>query len=130
MRASRTLKPLNQYEETLSCRRKKTDPSRNLAFFDKSQAGHYLHLVYVQSRAPKLRDLTRTRKQLTREIVQHVQRIQAVLEEANVKLSSVISDIMGQPYIRYIRWPRFGRLAFASCSWPRPTKADGFLGRD
>ena len=39
----------------------------------------------------ELRDLTRTRKQLTREIVQHVQRIQAVLEEANVKLSSVIS---------------------------------------
>src|SRR6201997_5707903 len=43
----------------------------------------------------ELRDLTRTRKQLTREIFQHVQRIQAVLEEANVKLSSVISDIMG-----------------------------------
>ena len=35
---------------------------------------------------PELRDLTRTRKQLTREIVQHVQRIQAVLQEANVKL--------------------------------------------
>jgi transposase len=34
----------------------------------------------------ELRDLTRTRKQLTREIVQHVQRIQAVLEEAKVKL--------------------------------------------
>ena len=33
----------------------------------------------------ELRDLTRTRKQLTREIAQHSQRIQAVLEEANVK---------------------------------------------
>lgn len=43
----------------------------------------------------ELRDLTRTRKQLTREIVQHTQRIQAVLEEANVKLSSVITDIRG-----------------------------------
>jgi transposase len=43
----------------------------------------------------ELRDLTRTRKQLTREIVQHVQRIQAVLEEANIKLCSVITDIMG-----------------------------------
>src|SRR5215813_5654017 len=42
----------------------------------------------------ELRDLTRTRKQLTREIVQHTQRIQAVLEEANVKLSSVITDIL------------------------------------
>jgi len=41
----------------------------------------------------ELRDLTRTRKQLTREVVQHTQhtqRIQAVLEEANVKLFSVI----------------------------------------
>lgn len=43
----------------------------------------------------ELRDLTRTRKQLTREIVQHAQRIQAVLEEANVKLSSVITDTLG-----------------------------------
>lgn len=43
----------------------------------------------------ELRDLTRTRKQLTREIVQHAQRIQAVLEEANVKLASVISNVLG-----------------------------------
>jgi transposase len=43
----------------------------------------------------ELRDLTRTRKQLTRAIVQHTQRIQAVLEEANVKLSSAITDILG-----------------------------------
>src|SRR6201982_2646892 len=43
----------------------------------------------------ELRDLTRTRKQLTREIVQHVQRIQAVLEEAKLKLCSVIKNIMG-----------------------------------
>jgi transposase len=43
----------------------------------------------------ELRDLTRTRRQLTHEIVQHVQRIQAVLEEANIKLCSVITDIMG-----------------------------------
>jgi transposase len=43
----------------------------------------------------ELRDLTRTRKQFTREIVQHTQRIQAVLEEANIKLSSVITDILG-----------------------------------
>jgi transposase len=33
----------------------------------------------------ELRDLTRTRKQLTREIVQHTHRIQAVLEEANIR---------------------------------------------
>ena len=42
-----------------------------------------------------LRDLTRTRKQLSRAIVRHTQRLQAVLEEANVKLASVITDILG-----------------------------------
>jgi len=44
----------------------------------------------------QLRDLTRTRKQLVREVVQHTQRIQKVLEDANVKLSSVLSDSIGE----------------------------------
>jgi len=44
----------------------------------------------------ELRDLTRTRKQLTREIVSHTQRLQKTLEDANIKLSSVVSDILGQ----------------------------------
>ena len=35
------------------------------------------------------------RRELTREIVGHTQRIQATLEEANIKLTSVISDILG-----------------------------------
>jgi transposase len=43
----------------------------------------------------ELRDLTRTRKQLVREISQHTLRIQKVLEDANLKLTSVISDVMG-----------------------------------
>jgi transposase len=43
----------------------------------------------------ELRDLTRTRKQLVAERSQHVQRIQKVLEDANVKLASVVADIMG-----------------------------------
>jgi transposase len=43
----------------------------------------------------ELRDLTRTRRQLVREIVQHTQRVQRVLEDANVKLSSVLSDVVG-----------------------------------
>ena len=43
----------------------------------------------------ELRDLTRTRVQLVREIGRHTQRIQCVLEDANVKLSSVISDVLG-----------------------------------
>lgn len=44
----------------------------------------------------ELRDLTRTRKQLVREVAQHTLRIQKTLEDANVKLSSVISDVLGQ----------------------------------
>ena len=42
------------------------------------------------------RALLRTRKQLTRERTSHVQRLQKTLEAANIKLDSVISDIVGQ----------------------------------
>jgi transposase len=41
------------------------------------------------------RGLLRTRKQLTRERTSHVQRLQKTLEEANIKLDSVISDLIG-----------------------------------
>ena len=43
----------------------------------------------------ELRDLTRTRKQLVREIAQHTQRIQKTLEDANIKITGVISDVLG-----------------------------------
>lgn len=43
----------------------------------------------------ELRDLTRTRKQLVREVARHVQRIQKTLEDANIKIAGVISDILG-----------------------------------
>ena len=42
-----------------------------------------------------LRDLTRTRKQLVREIARHTLRIQKTLEDANLKLTRVVSDILG-----------------------------------
>jgi len=42
----------------------------------------------------ELRDLTRTRKQLVREISQHSLRIQKVLEDANIKMASVLSDVL------------------------------------
>jgi transposase len=44
----------------------------------------------------ELRDLTRTRKQLVREISQHSLRVQKVLEDANLKLGSVLSDVLGR----------------------------------
>jgi transposase len=42
-----------------------------------------------------LRDLTRTRTQLVREMSRHTQRIQKTLESANIKLSSVLSEVLG-----------------------------------
>jgi len=43
-----------------------------------------------------LRALTRTRKQLVRERASHVQRIDKILQDANLKVGSVLTDIMGQ----------------------------------
>ena len=42
-----------------------------------------------------LRDLTRTRKQLIAETARHTQRLQKTLEDANVKLTRVVTDIVG-----------------------------------
>src|SRR5215468_6865163 len=42
-----------------------------------------------------LRDLTRYRTKLVQERVREVNRVQGVLERANIKLASVIADIMG-----------------------------------
>jgi transposase len=42
-----------------------------------------------------LRDPTRTRKQLVREVAQHTQRIEKTLEDCNLKLGAVISNIIG-----------------------------------
>lgn len=50
-----------------------------------------------------LRTLMRTRKQLVREQTRHVQRIQKTLTEANIRLDSVISDIMGLSGRRMIK---------------------------
>lgn len=44
----------------------------------------------------ELRVLTRTRAQLVRERVSHVQRIEKVLEDANIKISSVMTDLLGK----------------------------------
>ena len=42
-----------------------------------------------------LRDLTRARTAITRERSREVQRLEKLLEDAGIKLSSVASDIMG-----------------------------------
>jgi transposase len=44
----------------------------------------------------ELCDLTRTRKQFVREISQHSLRIEKILEDANLKLGSVLSNVLGK----------------------------------
>jgi len=44
----------------------------------------------------EMRDLTRTRKQLVREAAQHSQRLQKTLEDANIKVASYVTDILGK----------------------------------
>ena len=43
----------------------------------------------------EMRALLRTRKQLVREQASHIQRIQKTLEDGNLKLASVLTNIMG-----------------------------------
>jgi len=71
-----------------------------------------------------LRSLMRARKQLGREQASHVQRRQKTLEEANIKLDSVITDIVGvrwTPPVRQSGWrvKRESRGIIAPCRcWP------------
>jgi transposase len=44
----------------------------------------------------EMRNLLRTRKQLVREQSSHVLRVQKTLEGANIKLDSVLTDVMGK----------------------------------
>lgn len=43
----------------------------------------------------ELRDLTRTRKQLVRQMAQHSLHLQKTLEDANLKIASFVSDLLG-----------------------------------
>jgi transposase len=84
-----------------------------------------------------LRDLTRTRKQLTREITRHTQRIQKTLEDANVKLTEVISNVLGVSGRAILRALIAGEsdpgelvdLASGRLKAPRETLMDALQGR-
>lgn len=85
----------------------------------------------------ELRDLTRTRKQMVREISRHTQRIQKTLEDANIKLTEVISDILGTSGRAILRSlvagevnpERLANLAQARLKAPRPKLLDALHGR-
>jgi transposase len=79
----------------------KTVPGRKSDEKDSEWIGElHAHGLIKRSFVPptpiqELRDLTRTRRQMQSEHARHIQRIQKVLEDANIKLTSVLSDIMG-----------------------------------
>jgi transposase len=51
----------------------------------------------------ELRDLTRTRRQMVREIARHKLRLQKTLEDANVKIAHVVSDMLGESGRRMVK---------------------------
>src|SRR3984893_16303709 len=51
--------------------------------------------VVPDTKTQELRTLLRTRKKLVREKASHILRVQKTLEDANIKLDSVITDVMG-----------------------------------
>ena len=74
---------------------RKTDMNDAMWIADLLACGLIRASFVPEEEIQELRSLMRTRKQLVREQTRHVQRIQKTLEEANIKLDSVISDIMG-----------------------------------
>src|SRR5246127_975536 len=74
---------------------RKTDMNDAMWIADLLSSGLIKASFVPEQEIQQLRSLLRARKQLTREQTSHVQRIQKTLEEANIKLDSVISDILG-----------------------------------
>jgi transposase len=74
---------------------RKTDMNDAMWIADLVSCGLVKASFVPEQEIQELRSLLRARKQLTREQTSHVQRIQKTLEEANIKLDSVITDILG-----------------------------------
>lgn len=85
----------------------------------------------------EVRDLTRTRKQLVREIAQHTQRIQKTLDIANLKLTGVVTDLLGVSGRAMVRALIQGQtdpaalaaLARGSLTHKRPALIEALTGR-
>src|SRR5919197_5355109 len=74
---------------------RKTDVSDAAWLADLLAHGLIRASVVPDAATQALRSLLRTSKQLVREQASHVQRLQKVLEDANIKLESGLSDIQG-----------------------------------
>jgi len=74
---------------------RKTDVADALWLTDLLAHGLIRPSFVPEAPTPELRALLRTRKQLLREPASHVQRLQKTLEDANLNLASVLTQIMG-----------------------------------
>src|ERR1700730_7983008 len=80
----------------------KNVPGRKTDVSDAAWIADLLAHALIRSRfvpeqqAQELRELLRTRKQLIRQQTSHILRLQKTLEAANIKLDSVITDIVGK----------------------------------
>ena len=98
---------------------RKTDMNDAMWIADLQACGLIKASFVPEEDVQELRSLTRTRKQLVREQTRHVQRIEKTLEEANIKLGAVISDIMGVSGRRMIEAMIGGGPASATrIDWP------------
>lgn len=75
---------------------RKTDVNDAMWIADLLAHGLIRSAFVPEAEVQHLRDFTRTRKQFVREKSRHVQRIQKVLQDCNIKLDSVITDITGK----------------------------------
>jgi transposase len=74
---------------------RKTDMNDAMWIADLLACGLIRGSFVPDEQTQELRSLLRARKQLGREQTSHILRLQKTLEEANIKLDSVISDILG-----------------------------------
>jgi transposase len=77
-------------------RGRKTDVNDTTWLADLMAHGLIRGSFVPDAQTQELRALLRTRKQFVRERSSHVQRLQKTLEDANIKLDSVISDVIGR----------------------------------
>ena len=75
---------------------RKTDVSDAVWIADLLAHGLIRSSFVPEEEIQELRELLRTRKQLTRQQSSHTQRLQKILEVANIKLDSVITDLVGK----------------------------------
>lgn len=75
---------------------RKTDVNDAMWIADLLAHGLIRNAFVPEAKIQHLRDFTRTRKQFVREKSRHVQRVQKVLQDCNIKLDSVITDITGK----------------------------------